>query len=40
MNEFNVMLGLLMGSGGLVVALLLTGFVVKVRQRGVGARHV
>ncbi len=39
-NEFNVMLGLLMGSGGLVVALLLTGFVVKVRQRGEGARHV
>jgi hypothetical protein len=38
-NEFNVMLGLLVGGGGLV-ALLLAAVVAKVRERAGGARHV
>ena len=38
-NEFNVMLGLLVGGGGLV-ALLLAAVVAKVRERAEGARHV
>ena len=39
MNEFNVMLGLLVCGGGLLVALLLAAVVAKVKQRGEGARH-
>ena len=39
-NEFNVMLGLLVCGGGLLVALLLAAVVAKVRERAEGARHV